>query len=238
MPHRLLHVQPLRRRVLAGHHDVHVVPAAQTVIHYRQQAVGIGRQVDAHDRGLLVHRHVDEAGVLVGEAVVILPPDVGRQQVVEGCDLAPPLQGECHLEPLGVLVEHRIDDVREGLVGVEEAVPAGQQVSLEPSLALVLTEDFHHAAILGEEFISLHLLRVPLSRRRFKDRVQPIRQGLVRPEDAEVALILILPDDIPQECPQHARVLRIDRAGRRHLDRILAAVGVRVRPHPPRAARR
>ena len=34
------------------------------------------RQIDAHHIGLLVHQVIDEAGVLVAEAVVILPPDV------------------------------------------------------------------------------------------------------------------------------------------------------------------
>ena len=42
------------------------------------------------------------------------------------------------LQPLRVLVEHRVDDVDERLVAVEEAVPAGEQVALEPALAQVL----------------------------------------------------------------------------------------------------
>jgi hypothetical protein len=40
-----------------------------------------------------------------------------------------------------VLVEHRVDDVNEGLVAVEDAVAAGEQVALEPALAGVLRED-------------------------------------------------------------------------------------------------
>jgi hypothetical protein len=44
-----------------------------------------------------------------------------------------------------VLVEHRIDDVDERLVAVEESVPPGEQVALKPPLALVLAEHFHHA---------------------------------------------------------------------------------------------
>jgi hypothetical protein len=36
------------------------------------------------------------------------------------------------------LVEHRVDDVDEGLVAVEEAVAAGQQIALEPALTLML----------------------------------------------------------------------------------------------------
>jgi hypothetical protein len=37
-----------------------------------------------------------------------------------------------------VLVEHGINDVDEGFVAREEAVPAGQQITFEPTLALVL----------------------------------------------------------------------------------------------------
>ena len=87
-----VHRQPLRRRVLARDHDVDVMAAAQAVVHHRQQAVGIRRKVDAHDLGLLVHDVVDEPGILVGEAVVILAPDVRGQQVVQRGDLPPPRQ--------------------------------------------------------------------------------------------------------------------------------------------------
>ncbi len=87
-----VHRQPLRRRMLAGDHDVDVVTAAQAVVHHRQQAVRIRRQIDAHDLGLLVDHVVDEAGILVREAVVVLPPDVRGEQVVQRGDLAPPRQ--------------------------------------------------------------------------------------------------------------------------------------------------
>ena len=65
----------------------------------------------------LLHDVVDEPGVLVGEAVVILPPDVRGQQDVQRGDRPPPGDVPGHLEPLGVLVEHRVDDVDERLVG-------------------------------------------------------------------------------------------------------------------------
>ena len=73
---RLVHRQVVERRLLAGHDHVDVVAAAQAVVGHRQQAVGVGRQVDAHDLGLLVDDVVDEARVLVREAVVVLAPDV------------------------------------------------------------------------------------------------------------------------------------------------------------------
>ena len=44
-----VHRQPLRRRVFARDHDIDVMAAAQAMVHHRQQAVGIRRQIDAHD---------------------------------------------------------------------------------------------------------------------------------------------------------------------------------------------
>ena len=41
-------------------------------------------------------------------------------------------------QPLGMLIEHGIDDVDESLVAGEEAMPAGQQITFEPALAHVL----------------------------------------------------------------------------------------------------
>ena len=87
MDDRLLHGQPLRQGVLAGDHDVDVVPAAQAVVEDREQAVGVGREIDANDVGLLVDDVVDEAGILVRETVVILLPDVGGEQIVQRRDL-------------------------------------------------------------------------------------------------------------------------------------------------------
>src|SRR5450756_2493966 len=55
-----------------------------------------------------------------------------RQQIVERCDRTAPRDVAGDLQPLRVLVEHRVDDVDEGLVAVEEAVPAGQEVALQP----------------------------------------------------------------------------------------------------------
>ena len=85
-----VHVQPLRRRVLSRDDDVDVVATAQAVIHHAQQTVGIGGQIDAHDLGALVQRDVDETGILMSEAVVILPPDMARQQIVQRRDRMPP----------------------------------------------------------------------------------------------------------------------------------------------------
>src|ERR1017187_5012217 len=109
-----VHVQPLRRGLFAGNNDVDVVAAAAAIVGDRQQGVGVGRQIDADDLGLLVHHMVDEARVLVAKAVVVLPPHVGGEQVVQGGNRPAPGNVTGDLEPLGVLVEHRVHNMDEG----------------------------------------------------------------------------------------------------------------------------
>ena len=69
-----IHRQPLRSRMLAGHDHIDVAAAAQTVIHHRQQAVGVRRQVHAHDLGFLVDHMVEKTRILMRESIVILAP--------------------------------------------------------------------------------------------------------------------------------------------------------------------
>ena len=169
-----VHRQPLRRRMFSRDHDIDVVAAAQAVIHHRQQAVRVRRKVNAHDLGLLVGDDVDEAGILMRESVVILAPDMRGQEVVQRGDLPPPRQLRGDLQPLGVLVEHRIDDVDERLVAVEQAVPTGKQVALEPALALVFAEHFHHPPGGSEKFVVWLDCGIPLALGRFKEGFQTV----------------------------------------------------------------
>jgi hypothetical protein len=121
----LVHSEPLRQGVLASHDDVHIIAAAQAVIEGRQQVVRIGRQVGPNNFGLLVDHMVEETGILVGEAVVVLLPDVGREHLVQRGDRPTPRQPFGDLEPFGMLTEHRIDDADESLVAVDKPVPTG-----------------------------------------------------------------------------------------------------------------
>ena len=66
--------------MLAGDDHVDAIVGPQAVIADPEQRVGVRRQVDADDVGLLVGNEVDEAGILVAEAVVVLAPDMGGQQ--------------------------------------------------------------------------------------------------------------------------------------------------------------
>ena len=148
------------------------------------------------------------------------------------------------LQPLGVLVEHRIDDVDERLVAVEESVPPGEQVALEPALALVLAEHQSITRPAGARNSSFACGRgVPLAVGRFKERFQAVGERLVRAEDAEVPLRIVQLRHIAQETPEHMRVADAGRSRRRHIDRVgakvrhpqiaqqHAAVGVGIRAH-------
>ena len=239
--------QPLRRRVLARDHDVDVMSAAQAVVHHRQQAVCIRRKVDPHDLGLLVHDVVDETGILVSEAVVILTPDMRGQQVVQRGDLPPPRQVRRDLQPLGMLVEHRIDDVDERLVAVEESVPPGEQVALEPTFALVFAQHFHDAPAAREMLVVRQGRGVPLAVGHFEQALQAVGDRLVGTKNAKMPLLVVELHHVAQESPEHMRVPDATGARGRHLDRVVAeignsqvaeqhaSVGVRIRAHASHA---
>ena len=182
---RLVHRQVVQRRLLAGDDHVDVVAGAQAVVGDREQAVGVGRQVDADDLGLLVDDVVDEPRVLVGEAVVVLAPDVGGEQVVQRRDRPAPRDVAGDLQPLGVLVEHRVDDVDERLVAVEQPVAAGEQVPLQPPLAEVLGQHLHHAPVGREMIIAVDRLGLPGPVGDLEHRRQAVGGGLVGAHDPE-----------------------------------------------------
>ncbi len=248
MRDRRVHVQIRQRRLLARHDHVDVVAAAQAVIGHRQQRVGVRRQVHPHHLGPLVGDVVDETGILMRGAVVVLTPNMGRQKVIQRCDRPPPRQLAAAAQPLGVLVEHRVDDVHERLVAVEQPVPAGEQVSLEPALAQMLGEHLHHAAV-GPRFSSSgpvsasHALSVDSN-----TAAEPVRRGFVGPHQAEP--VGVAGDHVAKERAEHAG--GFGGSGRRfvHGDGVIGevgqvevaqqqpAVGVRVGAHPALPGRR
>src|SRR5690349_24804325 len=90
---------------------------------------------------------VKKARILVTESIVVLPPDMRRQQVVQGSDGPAPRNIASDLQPLGMLVEHRIDDMNERFVTRKQAMTPGEQVSFQPSLTHVLAQNLHHTAV-------------------------------------------------------------------------------------------
>ena len=208
MAHRLVHREPHRRRLLARDDDVHVVAAAQAVVGHAEQAVRVGRQIDANHLRLLVDDVIDEAGVLVREAVVVLAPDVRAQEVIERGDRRAPRNVVADLEPLRVLVEHRVDDVDERLVAAEEAVAPREQIPFEPALALMLGQHLHHAAVGREVIVGRQNLRHVAAIRDVEHVLPAIGVVLVGAEQAKVARRQIGLHHVAQELAHHARGLR------------------------------
>ena len=102
-------------------------------------------------------------------------------------DRRAPRQRRARLEPLRVLRRHRRDDQRERLVGREEAVAAGEQVALEPALAVVLAQHLHHAAVGRRRGRRSAIVRsTQAAVLDLEDRAEPVRVGLVGAEEAEV----------------------------------------------------
>ena len=155
----------------------------------------------------------------------------------------PPLDLVGDLQPLGVLVEHRVDQVDERLIGGEEAVPAGQQVSLQPALDGVLGQDLHHPAVGGKMIVIAVDLAQPGPVGDFQNVLPPVGVVLVRGEEPEVAGLLVERNDVTEERAHDAGRLGDGMAGPVDLDLVVAevghpkrpsqatAVGVRIRAH-------
>ena len=129
-------------------------------------------------------------------------------------------------------------------------MPARQQISLQPSLALMLAEHLHHPALQSQMLIARNRFRDPLPFRHLKDGIQTIRHRLIRPKDAEILLVVIQLDHIANEFAQNARIFRVGRPGLGQIDPIRlkfrhpqrpqqqSPIGVRIGPHSTSAARR
>jgi hypothetical protein len=70
-------------------------------------------------------------------------------------------------------------------------MPPGEQVALEPALALVLAQHFHHTASRREKFVVRQRRGVPLAVGDFKDGFQAVGERLVRAEYAEIPLLVV-----------------------------------------------
>ena len=124
-----------------------------------------------------------------------------------------------------MLVEHRVDDVDERFVAVEQTVPPSEQVPLQPSLALVLAEHFHYAATRREKLIVRRCRGVPLPVGHFKKRFQTIGECFVRTKNTEIPPLVVQRSHIAQETPEHMRVADTAHSRRWHVNRIVTIVG-------------
>ena len=150
---------------------------------------------------------------------MVLAPDMRAQQVIERWNRPSPGNSVRHLEPLRVLVEHRIDDMNECLVAVEQAVPAGERVAFEPPLAEVLAQHLHHPAIGREVIIDGERLRHPGPVGHVEDGAESIGDRFIGSHQAEVPGIV--GDDVTQIPAQDLQLLGE-----------LATVRMRIRAHP------
>jgi hypothetical protein len=105
--------------LFVGYNDVDIVLTAKAVIHSREEAVGVGRQVDAYDIRALVRYNIEKSWILVCESVMILTPHSCCEKDVERGDLFPPLNLETLLNPFAVLIDHTVNDMDERLIAVE-----------------------------------------------------------------------------------------------------------------------
>ena len=124
-------------------------------------------------------------------------------------------------------------------------MPPGEQVALQPALALVFAEHFHHPPRGREEFVAGHGGGVPLALGRLEEGLQAVGKRLVRAEDAEIPLRAVELRHVAQERPQHVRIADAAAPRRGHVDGVVAeirhpqvaeqhaAVGVGICAHPP-----
>src|SRR5215470_13739961 len=93
------------------------------------------------------------------KTVVVLSPDRGRQQDDLGSDRrAPRYMVLTDIQPLGVLVEHGIDNVGERLVRMKKPMPPCEQISFEPTDESVLGKHLHDAPV-ARKFAAVGILR-------------------------------------------------------------------------------
>ena len=99
--YRGIHVEIRQMRLFVGDDHVDIVGATQAVIRDREQAIGIRRQVYTRHLRALVCHNIEKAGILMGEAVVVLAPYGGGDQQVERGDVCAPGNLPGFLQPFG-----------------------------------------------------------------------------------------------------------------------------------------
>ena len=104
-------------------------------------------------------------------------------------------------------------------------MPPGEQVALEPALALVLAEHrVQHAPGGREKFVVRHGRGVPLAFGHFKEGFQAVGERLVGTEDPEIPLLAVQLRHIAQERPEHMRVADAAHPRRGHIHRVVAEI--------------
>jgi len=185
----VVHVEVLEMILLVCDNDVDVVHALETVIRDGKEAVSIWGQVDTDDFWALIGYDIEETWILVSEAVVVLSPYCSGKENIQRGDFGTPFNLETLLNPLAVLVDHRVDDVDERFVAVKKAMSSREDVALKPTFASVFTEDFHHTASerqISTVFILFEIFAHPDLLASFVYLAKFVGLGLVGAEDAKI----------------------------------------------------
>ena len=123
MDDSFFHVEELEMILLVGHDNVDIVDAMQTVIHHREQRVSVRWQVNSNNLWTLVCDDIKESRVLMGEAIMVLTPHGGSKQDIQRRHFGSPFDFETLLNSFAVLVNHRVDDVDERFVAIQQSMP-------------------------------------------------------------------------------------------------------------------
>ena len=110
-----------------------------------------------------------------------------------------------------MLRQHRIDYLRKCLVGGPHAVPSGQQIAFQPSLAAMLAQYLHQATIGAQVVINGNCLRHEAAFGSLENGAQAIRFSLIRAEHTKV--LRVQPEYIGKE------VSKLSWSFRNHLTR-------------------
>src|ERR1700719_1700969 len=117
-----------------------------------------------------------------------------------------------------MLIEHRIDDVDEGLVAGEQTMASREEVSFEPAFAQMLAQHLHDAALDTEIYVDLFNISHPFLAADFVDGLQFVRRGLVRAKEPEIMFVEIQLHHVAQEFSENPRRFRLNAARFRYRD--------------------
>ena len=132
--------------MLAGNDDIDKILGTQARIHGCQEAVCIGRKENADDIGIFIGHMIHEARILMGKSIMVLLPYSRAHHEVQGGNAVSPWELIADFQPFCMLGCHRIDNPREGFIGVKEAVTASQKISFQPAFAHVFRQHGIHDA--------------------------------------------------------------------------------------------
>ena len=78
-----VHIHVLKMKLLIADDYIDVVLATQTMISHRQQSIDIWRHVYPRYLGPFIDHYINEAGILMSKAVMILSPNRGSDQQIQ-----------------------------------------------------------------------------------------------------------------------------------------------------------